>query len=315
MRKSVAMLSVCFAFFVGVPVVAPAAPMNILVPAYANPCCGGGPGMWSSLISNAASADRNYDLHAIFNPASGPGPARDPNYLDGAGNGPLRDFRLAGGIVDGYVATGNASRSIADVKADINAYLTGTYSGFVDGIFFDEMSNDLANVGYYRQLHDYVQSVRPGTHTFGNAGTTFVSNPSGQSAYSASDYVGALDTLVTFENTGAAYAGAYTSFAYLEGLDSRKIAHIVHSQANWDSSLIGLASARGAGYLYVTDDSMPNPYDRMTGAWPQLTAGVSAFNASPVPEPSAYLLMLAALGLMWYRFRGRPAGQRAAEYA
>jgi hypothetical protein len=56
--------------------------IDILVPAYANPASAGGPFMWNNLISTASDSSRNYNIHVIFNPASGPGSARDQNYLD-----------------------------------------------------------------------------------------------------------------------------------------------------------------------------------------------------------------------------------------
>ena len=91
-----------------------------------------------NLISTASDSSRNDNIHVIFNPASGPGSARDQNYLDSNNNGLLADFRNAGGITYGYVPTTFGTRPIADVKNDVDAYFTGHYAGFVDGIFFDE---------------------------------------------------------------------------------------------------------------------------------------------------------------------------------
>jgi hypothetical protein len=293
------------------PVLAFAARINILVPAYANPCCDGGPQMWTSLIASATSA-RSFTLGVIFNPTSGPGTARDPNYLDAQGNGPLRDLRLAGGVIDGYVATTNATRPIADVKHDIDVYLTGFYAGSVNGLFFDEVSNDLGDVGYYRQIYSYVQSIRPGTHTVGNPGTGYVTNRTGQTTYGVADFLGMFETLVTFENTGAVYTSGYTSLPYLQGLGSKKIAHIIHTQGAWDAAVVATAAARGAGYLYMTDWPMPNPFDQMPSYWSQFVAAVQAINAadaqagnnSDVPAlPAGAFLFLAVTLLMTIRIR------------
>ncbi|MEZ6095452.1 MAG: spherulation-specific family 4 protein [Pirellulaceae bacterium] len=293
--KRIAVFAIVLFLQAAIPCVSRADLIDILVPAYANPCCDGGPNMWSSLIATAGDTNRNFGLHAIFNPGSGPGTSREPNYLTESGTGPLADFRAAGGITHGYIPTGYGTRDINAVKADVDAYLTGHYAGYVDGIFFDEMSNDLANVGYYQDLHAYVQSLQPGAKTFGNPGTIFVNNPSGQTTYTATDYMNSLDTIMTFESSANEYLNNYTSFGYAEGLDRLKIAHVVHSQSTWEDSLLDLASNRGAGYLYVTDDiysvSTDNPYDTLASYWPAFTAGVQAHNFAAVPEPSAMALI------------------------
>jgi hypothetical protein len=280
--------------------------IDVLVPAYANPCCGGGPNMWTSLTASARDADRNYQLHAIFNPASGPGVRRDPNYVTATGNGPLKDFRDAGGITHGYVATTYADRPLDQVKADVDAYLTGHYAGLVDGIFFDEMSNDLADVGYYRELQSYVKAIKPDARTFGNPGTTFVNNPSRQSAFSTNDFVQSLDTIMTFENDSSSYQRSYRSFPHLQGLDRHQLAHIVHTHDDWDASLLDLAATRGAGFLYVTDDRMGNdnnPYNTLTSDWNSFTADVTKHNAKLIPEPSSGALTASAALLLLAAFR------------
>lgn len=261
--------------------------IDVLVPAYANPCCDGGPNMWSSLIATAGEASRSYDVHAILNPASGPSSARDPNYLNDAGVGPLADFRNAGGITHGYVATTFGDRPIDEVKADIDAYVSGHYAGFVDGIFFDEMSNDLADVGYYQELHSYVQSQQPGARTIGNPGTTFTNNPSGQNSFDATDYINSLDTVMTFESTADEYTNNYTSFPHLENLDRLKISHVIHTLASWDATLLDTAAERGSGFLYVTDDiflnvATDNPYDTLASYWSEFVADLQAHNAAVV---------------------------------
>lgn len=285
--------------FATISSVANAGMIDIIVPAYADPNSGGGPLMWSSLVATARDPSRQFQLHVILNPASGPGTPADTRYLDASGNGLVRDLRDAGAIVDGYVDTSNGARAIADVKADIDAYLKGQYAGFVRGIFFDQMSNDLANVGYYKELNDYVKMIQADAHTFGNPGTTFTTNPTGQTTFTAQDYVNSLDTIMSFENSASQYATNYTSFPYLEGLDPKKIAHIVHTNPTWDRSLLDTAASRGAGYLYVTDDVFidplkDNPYDTLTSYWGRFTADVSARNAV-VPEPASGIVALLGL--------------------
>lgn len=249
-----------------------ASDIELLVPAYGNPCCGDGPFMWGALVG--AAEDSNIRISIILNPASGPGASPiDPNYINPFGTDPLLDFKAAGGVVYGYVPTTFGERNIVDVKADVDTYYDPAYwrgSGVqVDGIFFDEMSNDLADVGYYQQLSDYVNSREPAAKVIANPGTTFTNNPSGQTTFSVMDYVQTADTLLTFDASGNDYRNNYTAPSWLNDFSADHFAHVIHSETSSANMLIDveLARARKAGMIYITDDVLPNPYDSLASYW------------------------------------------------
>ena len=99
---------------------------RVLVPAYSNPCCGGGPTMWTAV--NAFAAAQPTQIGVVLNPASGPGASPiDPNYIDATGHGPLVDLIATGAPVYGYVATTNGSKPIATAQAEIALYYDNNY--------------------------------------------------------------------------------------------------------------------------------------------------------------------------------------------
>lgn len=261
--------------------------LRVLVPAYANPNPNtsdpSGPIMWNSLIATANSPDREFELVVIFNPNSGPfhPNGREGNYLNSQGEGPLADLRDAGGLVIGYVATGFGSKSIDEAKLEIDAYLKDVelYAGFVDGIFFDEMSSDPNDAAYYRELTDYAKARLASAFTIGNPGT----NPNTELGGSVADYLASVDTLISFENSGTEYRNNFIASNALGGVPSEKIGHIVHTESAWNSDLLTLVSSRGAGWVYFTDDPFvpdvdENPYDKIASYWTQFASDVSSFN-------------------------------------
>jgi len=248
-------------------------PLDLLLPAYANPCCGDGPAMWSTLAATAATKD--FAVHVILNPASGPGASPiDPNYINDLGggpSGPLLDVRAAGARMYGYVSTSFATRDMALVKADVDTYYDPAFwrgAGVqVDGIFFDEMSSDLPNVGYYEELRDYVRAKSATARVLANPGIAQTQDSSaGASGFTVADYARAADTLVTFENTGLEYRTNYTPPLWLDELSPLHFAHLAHGEAATADmqSDIALARSRKAGMVYVTDDVLvPNPWDSL----------------------------------------------------
>lgn len=247
------------------------APLELLVPAYANPCCDDGPAMWAGLETAAAAGTTK--IHVILNPASGPGagPEIDPNYVNVGPVGPLLDVRAAGALVYGYVSTSFATRPIADAKTDIDLYYTPAYwrgAGVqVDGIFLDEMSSDLPDVGYYRELRDYVKAKDADARVIANPGQPATQDTSGGlSGFTEADYATAADVLVTFEGTMDDYDFAYTPPAYANALPASRFAHLIHTTVFDDDVFLALdyARTRKVGMVYVTDDVLvPNPWDTL----------------------------------------------------
>ncbi len=243
--------------------------LEMLVPAYANPCCDDGPAMWAGLETAAAAGTTK--LNVILNPASGPGtgPEIDPNYVNVGPAGPLLDVRAAGAVIYGYVSTSFATRPIGDAKADIDLYYTPAYwrgAGVqVDGIFLDEMSSDLPDVGYYQELRDYVKAKDADARVIANPGQPGTQDTSGgSSGFTVMDYATAADVLVTFEGTANDYELAYTPPAWANALPAAHFAHLIHEAAGVLFLELDIARTLKVGMVYVTDDVLtPNPWDTL----------------------------------------------------
>ncbi|HRI16564.1 MAG TPA: spherulation-specific family 4 protein [Verrucomicrobiota bacterium] len=218
-----------------------------MVPAYFYPSTGSD---WDRLTAAASRVP----LVAIMNPANGPGnsPTADPRYLRA-----IQSLQQAGGRVTGYVYTSYGKRSPQEVKADLRHYHE-LYP--LDGFFLDEMANDgtSASVTYYAELYDYIHRLKPSYHVTGNPGTRtreiYLSRPT-------------VDTMVTFED-GTGYT-PYVPEAWNARYPSHQFCHLLHSITNAAglTNAVSLAQKRNAGFLFVTDDVLPNPWDHLPTYW------------------------------------------------
>jgi hypothetical protein len=270
----------------GTPNRAAAGPLGALVPAYFYPVPGG---YWDQLDSAAGQIR----LDAILNPNSGPGVSPDPNYVQAVNN-----LRTAGGKVLGYVYTNYGMRSLATVEADINTYVS-FYA--IDGIFLDQMTNDSdpAHLDYYASLYSYIEGLNSAYQVFGNPGTntqeSYLTRPT-------------ADTLVIFENdTGY---DTFTPSPWVFGHDRSHFANLVLNVPSAAAMKIDLQLAfqRNAGWVFITDDDLPNPYDTLPSYWDQEVAAIRDF---AVPEPATGLLgVVCTLCLAGYRNKLFPSRWR-----
>jgi hypothetical protein len=189
---------------------------------------------------------------AVINPNNGPdGCPPNSDYQRG-----LDDLRSAGVSMLGYVYTSYGTRDVATVKADVDLY-DQCYA--VDGIFFDEVSSSADDLAYYTGLYVYVKArpnldtvvLNPGTHI----DESYLSDP-------------AADTAVIFESPSDNWPG-YVPDSYIGDYPPERFAMLAYNVPDTSTvcAHIDLAQHRGIGYVYLTDDTLPNPWDSLPGYW------------------------------------------------
>ena len=207
---------------------------GVIIPLYIDPSSK----HWDTVIETKNVHPR-VPIIIIVNPNDGPGRNINESYVE-----IIKRLQSAGIIVLGYVATDHGQRSSSTVIDHIDKYKEW-YA--IDGILFDEMSNAPGKESYYKKLNNYAKSKEL-TLTVGNPGTEVPET-----------YVGSVDNIITFESPG---------LPSLEDLDRW---HLVHNKKfsvtgynvdNLNQSYVRSA-ANYAGYVYITNDDLPNPWNSL----------------------------------------------------
>lgn len=226
---------------------------HLVVPAYFTPQSGPG---WQ-LMAKDGTALR----WVIMNPDNGPGGSREAQYAHA-----VAVAAKAGVHILGYVPTGEGRRSSASVLAEVARYRK--WYG-VTGIFFDEVPTSASLLARYRAYAHAVHKARG----------TVVLNPG---TVPDRAYFGFADAVVTFEGTAAQYEHRNGRPTSLATVPDRKIWNVVTAApAASLNRIIGLASSTGAGVIYVTDATQPNPYDRLPSYWSTEVKKIAQIVAAP----------------------------------
>lgn len=229
--------------------------LGLLVPAYFYP--GPQDPHWPAL----ALASKRVPLTVIVNPASGPGNSVDPAYTLA-----VNQVRAAGAKVIGYVHISYGKRPIEQVRTDIERYRT-FYE--LDGVFIDELaSGDSPDiVAYQAGLIAQIRSESPSWSIVVNPGVT------PHRAHLEKD---PADLIVNFENTAAQWPAESIQATPV----NTPFAHLVHTTDNEYSMRRIVSGAANAGIqaVYVTDDTMDNPWDTLPRWWMNMVEHIEAIN-------------------------------------
>jgi hypothetical protein len=220
--------------------------MAIGVPLYSYP-----PTVWSTYTALGLP-----DIGvAILNPNSGPGDAPDPGYV--TAYAALAD---KGTRVIGYVHTSYGARPIAEVKAEIDKYKV--WYPRVAGIFFDETGDEGSPAAddptflYYKELWDYVLATLsyPGQYVALNPGATI-----------AERFMTISSAIILSEDDAANYL-THENPEWLINYDRKRIWHLIHSvlSAGQMQNLFDRARELNVGTIYITSDTLPNPWDALS---------------------------------------------------
>ncbi|WP_236572399.1 spherulation-specific family 4 protein [Burkholderia sp. 8Y] len=220
--------------------------VSLVVPAYFDATAN--VAYWDSLTQAALKAPTT----AILNPDSGPGTSEDPAFVAA-----VSQLRAAGGHVLGYVSTAYAKRPLSDIVADINRYVS-FYA--VDGFFIDEMTSDdqLSDIQFYQSIYNYVKGLKASYSVVANPGTNipelYASLPT-------------ADRFVVFEDDATSYA-AYRPMQWQASYSTNRFVHIVYNVgAAQMPGVVKSAKLHGAGGIFVTSLSGPNPYSALPSYW------------------------------------------------
>jgi hypothetical protein len=262
--------------------------MMIAVASYIDPL--GSPADWTRLIGYP-----NAELPIVVaNVVNGP-----DSVVNTAWQGVINQAAGAGKIVLGYVRTGYlgvsqqafvtrlGSGALADwaaqIEEDVDAWYT-LYGSSMGGIFFDEGwpgcgDNNIYH-DLYKYINDYTKRKHPGAYTVLNPGSPI-----------DSCFEDTMDTLLTFELNYTSYVSSYTPNNWTPA-EPTKLWHIVYNvPESAISQVAALARERGAGFLQMTDETLPNPYnilpsDSYMQAQIAQASGGSATNAPASTWPS-----------------------------
>ncbi|MEZ4866386.1 MAG: spherulation-specific family 4 protein [Caldilineaceae bacterium] len=238
--------------------------VQILLPLYRYP------EWWDSaayIWDDVAAANARVPITVIINPNDGPdgGPPLD-DFVRG-----MSDLRAGGVRMIGYIPTNYGARDINAVMADVDLYDTHFAAHGVTGIFFDEVTDSADKLAYYEQLYTYVKAKANLDEVFLNPGAPFdegyLTRPAG-------------DTVVLFEDAGSNWP-TYEADAFVANYPATRFVALIHGTST-DFALIrsyvDLAVGRNIGYLYITDDGLPNPWDSLPSFWDDLLAYLQQLN-------------------------------------
>ncbi len=224
----------------------PASGAGTIVPLYSYPTASS----WTQIVQ-AKQAHPSVPVVAIVNVSDGPGTAVESNFTSG-----IKKLVAAGIVVIGYVSTVYGTRPSSAVKTDIDRWKS-FYPGQLTGIFFDEQNNATGGESYYKTVASYAKSLGF-TFTVGNPGTDVPTS-----------YLGVVDAMFIYETDGlpslSSLGGWHASY------DKKNFGIIPYAVSSLSASFVASAK-QTIGWIYITSDDLPNPWDTLPSYFTQLLA-------------------------------------------
>lgn len=184
------------------------------------------------------AARRREVSFVVVNVHNGPGPDNDEYYPDAVAL--LRGIRILG-----YVSVRYGQRSVAEVGKEI-AKWQRLYR--VDGIMLDELPATETSLARCAQ---YAAAARA-------AGVTFLAANPG--IFPPPAHLDLFDVAAVFEGTAASYADLQHP-VWARTVPPHRLWHLVYECAPEQIEAIrDSAGRRGAGHVFATDRSLPNPW-------------------------------------------------------
>lgn len=260
---SLAALVIISGSLFSLPIKAATSTQSMAIPAYEYPTL-------TNLWGDIDAAGGSNIPFVVVNPASGPGVSANPDYTTRISDNTSLGIRSIG-----YIDTSYQARPVSDVINDIDLW----HSLYPEstGIFIDQVSAvDDAALCYTSYIYNYIKVNRPNDLVVQNFGT-----------YTTPQYEPYGDIFVNAEMDYALYQ-TWTAPAdgfQDDGANSNRFWHLVHttSAANYPDALSD-SQNNNAGWVYITDDALPNPYDEAASYFSTEVSDVALLPASSIPN-------------------------------
>jgi hypothetical protein len=237
---------------------------SIAVPMYSYPTIGT---MWPDIIGSANS----HLPFVIVDDSNGTFTTADPTYTSQINTNTTANVRSIG-----YVHSDYQARSFQNVYDDIDSWYQH-YPG-ISGIFIDLVKNgSAADRCYISLLTEHVKNTHPNDLVILNFGANVSPNyePYGDIFLNAENDYATLNSSWTVGYPGFEDNPAYENRFW-------QIAHTT-TLGNYAAAL-AMLQGRNAGWVYVTDDTMPNPYHQTPSYWSTELSDVSTLPAQTIPN-------------------------------
>jgi hypothetical protein len=211
--------------------------MKIIVPAYfyaTSP-------LWPTLMAQNLACQ-----YAIINPNSGPGTVKDNNYAS-----VVAACQARGVSILGYVAATYGSKPMTSLLDEMRRY--ETWYG-VDGYFIDEAASGTDKIDYFASIYKGTKGV-------------VVLNPG---VYPHQAYVEVCDIIVVEERGIEVTENRSVDLAdWMKGQPPEKFAYLIFgvTTAAKMRRILTKAQERNVGFIFVTNDTLPNPWDSLPLYW------------------------------------------------
>jgi hypothetical protein len=195
----------------------------------------------------------------IFNPSNGPGTATDASYTRVIAQAQAAHIKVLG-----YVSTKYGQRAEADVTADINGYYD-LYKP--SGIYLAEgpLDSDCDTLeGLYQRLAAAIKA-RDGS-AYLAIGTPYCPT-----------YIVSFDLMVQFAEDWPTYQAQYTPPSWMPANSPERFCQFIDSVPPADASTaLSRAVGNGAGWVFVTSGTPPNPWGALPSYFDEELAALRA---------------------------------------
>jgi hypothetical protein len=218
--------------------------MKVMVPAYFDPS---GSDYWDRLAAQAALMPGC--LYAIANKNNGPDSSYDTAYATAINN-----MHKNQGKVIGYVYTNYGAIPLATVESDIDKWYS--FYPTLDGIFLDCQDNVTGKENYYITIYNYIKQKDSTSLVVSNPGTNTIESYLVYNGKRVSDVVCIFETDPGFDTwTPSAWCSKYSSDNF----------YVIPYNTTSDQYVgrINRAHSLNVGWIYCTNDALPNPYDTL----------------------------------------------------